>query len=62
MRYWLMCGVLLLLNACSGSDEAENKGHVWKEQTEMIDKAQGVEELLGHADALQRQRIEQQAQ
>jgi len=62
MRCWHMCGVLLLLNACSGSDEAENRGHVWKPQTEMIDKAQGVEGLLENADALQRQRIEQQAQ
>jgi hypothetical protein len=62
MRYWLMCCVLLLLYACGGSEEAENRGHVWKEQTDMIDKAQGVEELLGDADALQRQRIEEQAQ
>jgi hypothetical protein len=62
MKFCLMCGVLLLMSACSGGGESESKGHVWKEQTDMIDKAQGVEELLGNADAQQRQRIEEQVQ
>jgi uncharacterized membrane protein YgcG len=53
--------MILLLCACSGG-ESESKGHVWKEQTDMIDKAQGVEDLLGTADAQQRQRIEEQTQ
>jgi len=56
-----MSCMLLMLCACSG-DESENEGHVWKEQTDMIDKAQGVEDLLGQADAQQRQRIEEQTQ
>ena len=61
MKNSFMCGVLLLLCACSGG-ESESEGHVWKEQTDMIDKAQGVEDLLGDADAQQRQRIEEQTQ
>jgi hypothetical protein len=56
-----MCCVLLL-SACSGGGESESEAHVWKQQTDMIDKAQGVEDLLGAADAQQRQRIEEQEQ
>ena len=56
-----MCGVLPLLCACGGGDSGSGD-HVWKEQTDMIDKAQGVEDLLGDADVQQRQRIEEQTQ
>ena len=62
MKTSFWCGVLLLMCACSGGGESEGDGHVWKEQTDMIDKAQGVEDLLGAADARQRQRIEEQTQ
>ena len=61
MRVCLMSCMLLLLCACSGG-ESGSEGHVWKEQTDMIDKAQGVEDFLGQADAQQRQRIEEQTQ
>ncbi len=61
MKYCLMC-CALLLSACSGGGESESEAHVWKQQTDMIDKAQGVEDLLGAADAQQRQRIEEQEQ
>ena len=61
MKSGLMCCVLLLLCACSGG-ESESGGHVWKDQTDMIDKARDVEDLLGTANARQRQRIEEQAQ
>ena len=62
MKTSFICGVLLLLCACSSGGESESGDHVWKEQTDMIDKAQGVEDLLGDADAQQRQRIEEQTQ
>jgi hypothetical protein len=63
MKMIFCCGVLLLVGACSGGGESESEGeHVWKEQTDMIDKAQGVQDLLGEADARQRQRIEEQVQ
>ena len=61
MKTSFMCGVLLLLCACSGG-ESGSGDHVWKEQTDMLDKAQGVEDLLGDADARQRQRMEEQTQ
>ena len=61
MKTSFMCGVLLLLCACGGGDSGSGD-HVWKEQTDMIDKAQGVEDLLGDADVQQRQRIEEQTQ
>lgn len=51
----------MLLYACSGG-ESDSEGHVWKEQADMIDKAHGVEGLLGEANAQQRQRIEEQTQ
>lgn len=59
MKYWLLCAVLLL-SACGG--EAENTDHVWKQQTDAIDRAKGVEDMLESADAQHRQRIEEQAQ
>ena len=52
---------MLLLCACSGGDP-ESEGHVWKEQTDMIDRARDVEDLLGQADSQQRKRIEEQTQ
>lgn len=60
MRKYLLCSVMLLC-ACSGG-ESENEGHVWQEQTDMIDKARDVEDVLGTANEQQRQRIEDQAQ
>ena len=58
MKICLM-SCMLLLCACSGG-ESESESHVWKEQTDMIDKAHGVEDLLGEANTQQRQRIEEQ--
>lgn len=62
MKYGLTGCVLLLLCACSGGGESESGDHVWKQQTDMIDRAHEVEDLLGTADAQQRQRIEEQTQ
>lgn len=61
MKYCLMCCVLLL-SACSGGGESESEAHVWKQQTDMIDRAKGVEGMLDSASAQQRQRIEEQEQ
>jgi len=60
-------GLLVLLSACSGDDKAssESKGsgdHVWKGQTDAIDKAKAVEGLLQDVDEEQRQVIEAQTQ
>ncbi len=53
----------LVITACSDDkvDKVE-QDHIWKEQTDMIDKAKDVENILQDAAALQQQRIEQQTQ
>jgi hypothetical protein len=56
----LLCGVVVLC-ACSDG-ESGSEGHMWQEQTDMIDKAQHVEDVLDSANELQRQRIEAQSQ
>lgn len=54
---------VLVITACSDDkvDKVE-QDHVWKEQTDMIDKAKDVENILQDAAALQQQQIEQQTQ
>ena len=52
---------VIVFSACS-SGESGNEGHVWQEQTEMIDRADNVEALLDAANEAQRRRIEEQTQ
>lgn len=59
MRYGLVIIMAVFLVACS--DDAEN-GHVWKEQTDMIDKAKGVEDMLNKSNQQQRQQIDEVTQ
>ena len=59
MRVGLVVLIVALLGACS--DPKEN-GHVWKEQTDMLDKAKGVEDLLNKSNQQQRQQIDEVAQ
>ncbi|OUR64630.1 hypothetical protein A9Q79_04835 [Methylophaga sp. 42_25_T18] len=52
---------LLFIAACS--DETQKvEDHVWKEQTDMIDKAKDVELLINDAALQQRELIEQNTQ
>lgn len=57
--------VLLVLAGCSGHENAEQpagqQGHVWQEQTDMIERAKGVEDLLGDANLQRRQQLDAQA-
>jgi outer membrane biogenesis lipoprotein LolB len=60
-----LAAVLLLVSACSDDDKgaSENKGsgdHVWKEQTQVIDKAKEVEGLLKDASDQQSKIIDEQ--
>jgi len=50
--------------ACSDSDKPQKveQDHIWKEQTDMIDKAKGVEQLLNDAASQQRQLIDEKTQ
>ncbi len=63
----ILAAALMSFSACSGDEQgsSENKGsgdHVWKEQTQTIDKAKEVEGLLQDAAEKQRQAIETQTQ
>lgn len=58
---------LLFVSACSDEDKAtsENKpggDHVWKEQTQAIDKTKEVEGLLKDISEQQRKIIDEQTQ
>ena len=58
----------LVLGACSGDDEpqaesgAQENDHVWKEQTEAIDKARDVGRQIGAAAARQEEAVRKAAQ
>lgn len=62
----ILSAVLLLASACSddGNDTTEEKlsgDHVWKEQTQTIDKAKAVEGMLEDITAEQKKIIDEQA-
>ena len=57
----ILGAVLLLASACS-DDDKDSGDHVWKEQTQTIDRAKAVEGMLEDAAAEQRKIIDEQAQ
>ncbi len=62
-----LASILLFSSACSDDDNAtsENKesgDHVWKEQTQALDKAKEVDGLLKDATDQQRKIIDEQTQ
>jgi len=62
MKILLLVMTALLMSACSDSDKTQKveQDHVWKEQTELIDKAKNVEQMLQDSATLQQQRINEQ--
>ena len=62
MKRVLFIMIVVFVAACSESDKPQKveQDHVWKEQTDMIDKAKGVEQMLKDSAALQQQRINEQ--
>ncbi len=56
-----LSATLLLVSACS-DDDRESGDHVWKEQTQVLDKAKEVDGLLKDVTDQQRKIIEDQAQ
>jgi hypothetical protein len=54
--------VTLFISACDDSDAPKEigKDHIWKEQTDMIDKAKTVEQLVNDSAMQQKQAIDQQ--
>jgi len=57
----ILSTVILLVSACS-DDDRESGDNVWKEQTQVLDKAKEVEGLLKDVSDEQRKIIEEQAQ
>ena len=63
MKYILPLIFSLLLPACSGDDSSSSdKGHVWQEQTDTIDKAKEVEGIIMDSAEETRKALEQQTQ
>ena len=68
MKNFLFVCLLLLLAGCSEGDDAgggvekQQQEHVWSEQTNTINKAKDVENILGDAAARQRRQIDEQSQ
>ena len=68
-KYSLLC-LMLLLAACTGGGETAdgtgtgtgNGEHVWTEQVNTLNRAKGVEDVLGAASARRRQEIDEQMQ
>ena len=54
-----LSAVLLLASACS-DDDKESGDHVWKEQTQVLDKAKEVDGLLKDVEDQQRKIIDEQ--
>ena len=57
----LLCASFFLLTACTG-DSREPGDHVWKTQTEALQKARDVEKLLEQRGAEKKREIEAQSQ
>lgn len=53
---------ILLLISCSEDNSSQSNDHVWKEQTETIDKARAVEDLLMDSAEDQRRQIQDQSE
>jgi hypothetical protein len=66
MKKIILIVLMMLLNACSGGGDSTagtaDGEHVWSEQVNTIDKAKGVEDILGEAGVRQREVIDQQTQ
>jgi hypothetical protein len=64
----LITGMVLLISACSGGDDttanqaepANDGNHVWKTQTDQIDRARDVENILQESHEKQLQDIDEQ--
>lgn len=66
MKRLAVFGVGLLLVACSDGDDRANPNnpgeHIWKPQTELIDKAKNIEGMLQDAASAQQDEINRQAE
>jgi len=58
--FLIVLPILFIIGCSDEQDKVEE--HVWKEQTDMIDKAKDVEQTLNNAALQQQKLIEQQTQ
>lgn len=64
----VFCAVLLLSSCGDGGGAADSRetppadgDHVWKSQTDMLDKARAIEDTVMEQSAVQRRTIDEQA-
>ena len=62
----MVLGVLLALTACGDGGNSRDKtdpqgDHVWKSQTDMLDRARAIEDTVIEQSVRQRQVIDEQA-
>ena len=57
MKTLMIISIMMFMTSCSESESPQKveQDHVWKEQTDMIDKAKGVEQLL--QDSAEKQQL-----
>ena len=53
---------MLLVAACTSGDDNKLEDHVWKEQTETLDRAREAAQLMEDAANKKRKEIDQQTQ
>lgn len=66
MKILTILSVALLLSACSSDEDLADNGkvdaHIWKSQTDMLNKARDIEDLLQDAASARQSEINQQAE
>jgi len=62
MKYSLLLLMSILINGCSDDNNPQKNDHVWKEQTQAIEKAKAVEGLLQDSAEEQRRQIQDQSE
>ena len=56
----LLLAVFIFMAGCSDDDSEAKKAHVWKEQTDTMNKARAVEGVLQDSADAERKQIEDQ--
>ena len=60
--YIVLLAVFIFMAGCSDDDAEAKKAHVWKEQTDTMNKAKAVEETLQKSADAERKQIDNQTQ
>ncbi|RKZ89537.1 MAG: hypothetical protein DRQ39_00505 [Gammaproteobacteria bacterium] len=60
MKYLYIVLMMIFVVACSDESQQVEGDHVWKEQTDMIDKAHDIESMINNAAQQKQQEIDEQ--